>query len=315
VKKWVQDGISEEKKKTVLRIQSEIMFAARRFFKKEGFLEILPPIIEPFTDPDIRGAGFFEVDYYGAPYKLMSALTLHKPILATRFGKIFAFCPCARKESEESRFTGRHLAQFWQIEVEIDKADYEDAMKVLERLVRFVIKEVKEKCPYELKVLGRDLKTPKIPFKRLTHKEAVDIIKELGFEAYYDKEIPWDAEREISLKFSELFFITRYPKGSRGFYEKNDGDYLLDFDLILPEGFGEVASGSEREWEYEKIRKKLSGLSGFDLYLKMIKHGIKPTSGFGVGLERFTRFICGLEKIWDATLFPKIPGVISDENI
>lgn len=307
----MKNGISEEEKKAVLRIQSEIMHSVRRFFEREGFLEILPPIIEPFTDPGIRGAEFFEVDYYGTPYKVMSALTIHKPILATHLGKIFAFSPCARKEPEESRFTGRHLAQFWQIEVEIDKGSYEAAMQVLEKLIVFVLKEVKEKRATELKVLRRDLKIPKIPFKRLTHKEVVDISRELCFKAYYDKEIPWKAEKAISQHFLEPFFITKYPKGSRGFYDKDDGDCCLGFDLIVPEGFGEVSSGSEREWEYEKIRKKLSGLSGYDLYLKIVKRGIKPTAGFGVGLERLTRFICGLEKVWDATPFPKIPGVVS----
>lgn len=50
--------------KAILKIQSEIMHSVRRFFEIEGFLEVLPPIIEPFTDPGIRGAEFFEVDYY-----------------------------------------------------------------------------------------------------------------------------------------------------------------------------------------------------------------------------------------------------------
>ncbi len=207
------------------------------------------------------------------------------------------------------------MAQFWQIEVEIDIGSYEAAMHVLEKLIIFVLKEVKKKCAAELTILERDLRIPKIPFKRLTHKGAVDIAKELGFEAYYDKELPWKAEKAISSKFLEPFFITKYPKGSRGFYDKDDGDCCLGFDLIVPGGFGEVSSGSEREWKYEKIQKKLSGLSGFDLYLKIVKRGIKPTAGFGLGLERLTRFICGLEKVWDATPFPKIPGMISHENI
>lgn len=241
----------------------------------------------------------------------MSALTIHKPILATHLGKIFAFCPCARKEPEESKHTGRHLAQFWQIEVEIDRGSYKAAMHVLEKLIVFVLKEVKEKCSVELKILRRDLKIPEIPFKRLTHKEAVDISKELGFDVYYEKELPWGAEKAISQKISEPFFITEYPKGSRGFYDKDGEEFLLDFDLILPEGFGEVSSGSEREYEYEKIKKKISSMKGFDLYLKAIKKGIKPTAGFGIGLERLTRFVCGLDKIWDATPFPKIPGVVA----
>jgi len=302
--------LKRKKMKATLKIQSELMHTVRKFFKKEGFLEVLPPILEPFTDPGIRGAEFFEVDYYGTPYKVMSALTVHKPILATHLGKIFAFCPCARKEPEESKHTGRHLAQFWQIEVEIDQGSYEAAMRVLEELIVFILKEVKEKCAAELRTLERCLKIPKIPFKRLTHRETVDIARKLGFEAYYDKEIPWETEKAISQHFSEPFFITKYPKGSRGFYDKDSGDVLLDFDLILPEGFGEVSSGSEREYEYEKIRKKLSSMKGFDLYFKIVKKGIKPTAGFGIGFERLTMFICGLEKVWDATLFPKVPDVI-----
>jgi len=177
----------------------------RKFFEKEGFLEILSPVIEPFTDPGIRGAKFFDVDYYGARYKLMSALTIHKPILATHLGKIFAFCPCARKEPEESKSTGRHLAQFWQIEVEIDKGSYEAAMQVLERLIEFVIKEVKDKCITELKTLERDLKIPKIPFRRLTHREAVDIAKKLVLKYIMIKNCLGKQKKLYRIIFQNLF--------------------------------------------------------------------------------------------------------------
>jgi asparaginyl-tRNA synthetase len=308
--------LGREKTKATLRTQSEIMRSVREFLRKRGFLEILPPTFEPFTDPGIRGAKAFEIDYYGRTYVIMSALTLHKPILATHLGKIFAFCPCARKEPEHSKFTGRHLAQFYQIEVEIPEGDYKKAMELLERLIKFVIVKVKKECSKELKILGRDLKVPKIPFKRLTHKEAVGLAKKLGFKAFYDREIPWNAERAISFEFSEPFFIIKYPRGSRGFYDKDDGRYLLDFDLMFPEGFGEGSSGSEREWEYEKILEKMRRMedSGkFVQYLRIIKKGrIKPTTGFGIGLERLTRFICGLDYVWEASIFPKIPGVVSE---
>jgi len=43
----------------------------------------------------------------------------------------------------------------------------------------------------------------------------------------------------------------------------------------------------------------------------MLKSGILPSSGFGIGVERLTRFICGLDTVWEAVPFPKIPGVIS----
>lgn len=244
----------------------------------------------------------------------MSALTIHKPLLATQLGKVFAFCPCARKEPPESRFTGRHLSQFYQIEVEMPKATYKKAMKLLEKLIEFVIRDVKEKCEKELKILKRDLKIPKLPFKKFTHREIVDIMRKRGVEVSYDEEIPWKIEKEISLEFSEPFFIIDYPKGSRGFYDKDADTHLLDFDLILPEGFGECVSGSEREWEYKKIFRKISKTNDpkkFAYYLDMAKSGIIPTSGFGIGLERLTRYICGADKIWEVVLFPKVPGIVS----
>lgn len=301
-----------EKTKAILRTQSEILQSVREFLRREGFIEVLPPMLDSITDPGIRGAEFFEVDYYGKKYKLMSAMTVHKPIIAKDLGKIFAFCPCWRKESEESKFSKRHLAQFWQIEVEIPEASYEDAMGVVERLVQYVCSEIIKKCPEELKFLGRELKTPSVPFKRIKHEEAVDIAKRLGMEAFYDKELSWEIEKTISMKFTEPFFITEYPIGSRGFYDKTDGSKLLDFDLMFDSGFGEGCSGSEREYEYEKVLKKVEGteIAKCEWYLEILKKGIKPTAGFGIGLERLTRYICGLQAVREATPFPILPGVI-----
>ena len=46
----------------------------------------------------------------------------------------------------------------------------------------------------------------------------------------------------------------------------------------------------------------------FEYYLKMVDEGIPDSGGFGMGIERLTRFICGLEEIVDTRLFPKPPG-------
>ena len=46
-------------------------------------------------------------------------------------------------------------------------------------------------------------------------------------------------------------------------------------------------------------------------YLEMLKDGIPLSAGFGIGVERLTRWICGLKNIWDAVPFPKVPGIIS----
>ncbi|RLI97764.1 MAG: asparagine ligase [Candidatus Aenigmatarchaeota archaeon] len=301
--------LGRKEMKALVKIQSEIVREIRRFLFKKGFLEVLPPLFDEVTDPGIRRAKFFEIEFYGKSYKLMSALTVHKQILASHFGKIFSFCPCFRKEDKKARYTKRHLAQFWQVEVEIPYASYEDAMKLVERLVQSVCKHVKEKCRKELKVLKSDLKVPSLPFPRIKHEDAVRIARKLGRKAYWEKELPWEAEKALSLHFKQPFFIFLYPAGSRGFYEKIESRKSLSFDLIYDSGFGEGCSGSERECEYEKILKKIKGthLEKSKWYLDSIKK-LKPSSGFGIGLERLTRYICKLPSIEKATLFPRIPG-------
>lgn len=288
------------------------MGAARDFLRSRGFVELRAPVIEPFTDPGLRGAKFFEVDFYGRPYKLMSALTVHKPLLATSLGKVFSICPCLRAEEEDSAGTGRHLAEFYQIEVELPSEGYEKAMREAELLVQHVIAWVVEGCKDDLALLGRELDVPSVPFRRLTHREAVDMAVGMGLDAGYGKELAWDVEKAISERLGSLFFITHYPLGSRGFYDKDGDTHLLDFDLMYPGGFGEASSGGEREFEYHKVKKKLDvlGISEeYRDYLELLKRGrIKPSSGFGIGLERLTRYICGLDHIAEAAPFAKLPG-------
>jgi asparaginyl-tRNA synthetase len=143
-------------------------------------------------------------------------------------------------------------------------------------------------------------------------------LAKIGFKVSYGEEIPWDAEEALSKTRQEPFFVIDYPKKARGFYYSEHHDkpsVLRDFDLIYPEGFGEAISGGEREYRYEKVLERIKENGDdpekYSWYLDMLKHGIPRSAGFGIGVERFTRWICGLSKIWEATPFPKVPGVIS----
>ena len=105
------------------------------------------------------------------------------------------------------------------------------------------------------------------------------------------------------------------PIMHREFYDKEHDDkkgYLADMDLIYPEGYGEALSGGEREFELDRIKRrmKIKGkrYKDFKAYLDCAKKGLPKSAGFGIGIERLTRFICGLDKIEEASLFPKIPG-------
>ena len=153
-----------------------------------------------------------------------------------------------------------------------------------------------------MKLLSRIVSIPKTPFKQITYKEA--------YECYGE-----DFETMISKNHKEPVWIVDIPLEKREFYDKEDlknPGYLRDMDLLYPEGFGEALSGGEREYKYDRIlqriRKKGQTHSQFKEYLTIARKDLPPSAGFGIGVERLTRYICGLKRIEETSLFPKIPG-------
>ncbi len=304
--------------KSMLRIQDEILSAIRDFLRRNGFIEILAPIIGPVTDPGIRGAKQVSLDYYGTSFKVMSSMILYKQMVVSSLEKIFAISPNIRLESVASVATERHLAEFRQVDLEQAHATYYDVMRVAERLVQYVCKRVLKRCTGEVETFERRLRTPTLPFRKLTYKEALDTLAEKGLEVEYGKEIPWLEEKALSAMFQEPFFVVDYPLTARGFYDREDpkrSGVLRDFDLLYPEGFGEAVSGGEREHTFKGVIKRMQLTSedpaAYDWYLEMLKDGVSPSAGFGIGVERLTRWICGLRAIWEAVPFPKVPGIVS----
>jgi len=302
----------------VFKVQDEIISSIRAFLKNEGFIEILAPIIGPSTDPGIRGAKQVTIDYYGTPFKVMSSMILYKQMIITALPKVFALSPNIRLEPLETLRTRRHLTEFRQIDLEVAYATCKDVMELGERMLCQVIANVKNKCHEELGERIKTLKVPKLPFKRYTYKESIEILKGININIEYGREIPWEAEEAISRMHSEPFWITNFPVTARSFYymeSEEEHGVLEDFDLIYPEGFGEALSGGKREHRYEKVLERMlkSGENpgDYEWYLDMLRTGIPPSAGFGIGVERLTRFICGLQNIWDAVPFPKVAGIPS----
>jgi len=288
-----------------LKVQSEVLQAAGEFLRQQGFIEILPVIMAPVTDPLRHATGKAEVEYYGQRYQLTRSMILHKQIALLAHDRIFAFSPNIRLEPIEYSDSGRHLAEFTQLDLEVKAATREEVMEIGEDLLIYVLSQVKKRCEEQLRSLGRTLGIPSKPFQRISYREAYD-------------QYGGDFEAIVSQQHQEPVWILDMAIEAREFYDREDRERpgtLVDMDLLYPEGFGEALSGGEREHEYEDIVRRIgkAGLAteDFQLYLAFAKQGLPESAGFGIGMERLARYICGLKRIEDAALFPKVPGTLS----
>ena len=310
----------EDRYRLVFRVQATALAAMREYLDSRGFTEVLAPVIGPVTDPGIRGAKQATVDFYGFEYKIMSSAILYKQYMAASLGRVYFAAPNVRLEPLDSALTGRHLAEFYQLDVEAYGASYREASRLAEELLYHTVRRVWEEHWRQLEtLLGRTLdpEAHKPPLPRLTHGEAVRLARELGCRQPEGAELRWECERALSAHMGRPFLIVEYPRGARGFYDREDParpGVLLDFDLIYPEGFGEAASGAEREYEPARVvaRMRESGEdpAKYRWYLEMLRelHPLR-TAGFGFGVERLTRYLCGLRGVWEARPYPKLPGI------
>jgi asparaginyl-tRNA synthetase len=291
-----------EEKKAILKIQSEIRKALGEKLRENNFIEISPVILSPITDPLNHPTAPATIQCYGNDYSVTQSMIFHKQLALRTLDKIFIFSPNIRLEQREKQHTGRHLFEFTQLDVEMKNASREDMLQLCETLLVSALESIKTNCTDELHILGRAISIPKTPFKKITYKEANEL---------YGKEF----EMMISRSYDEPVWLIDIPLEQREFYDKEDPSnpgYLRDMDLIYPEGYGEALSGGEREYEYERIVQRIlrkgQPLSKFTNYLKLVQSDLPSSAGFGIGIERLTMYVCGLQRIEEASLFPKIPG-------
>lgn len=299
------------------RVQSQMLQAGRAYLCSLGYVECLPPVVGPATDPGIRGAGRGAVAFYGHEYQVMSSVILYKQAALLAHDKIFFVAPNLRLETPDRCDTGRHLAEFHQLDVEAAGFTGEEAMELLEGLVIAML-QVVPKAASRMAANGAD--GAAVDLSRLLNGgwrrvPFPEIAAAWPSRSSDDPELPEAAERAWSETAKEPFFVTGFPAGSRGFYDLPVSESALSsFDLIMPRGYGEVSSGAARRFEYDDLFTSIVSQGEdpgeYSWYLDLAKKGLlRPSSGFGLGLERLTRAVCGLGHIKEAALFPKLPGV------
>jgi len=296
----------------VMRIRNEIIYATFDWFRRHGFVKIDSPILTPNACEGTTE--LFEIDYFGERKAYLSQSgQLYLEAAIASVGRCFDFGPVFRAEKSKTR---RHLIEFWMMDAEAAFVEHEGNLKIQEELITYIVKTVLENCATELKILERDvepLKKVVAPFYRLTHAEAIRLLREKGSDIGDMDDLGADDETVLTQMYDKPIFIEKYPAAVKAFYMKRDPSdpmRVLNADLLAPEGYGEIIGGSQREDDYDalvaRIREHNLPEKEFQWYLDLRKYGSVPHSGFGYGLERIVAWICGLHHVRETIPFPRL---------
>jgi asparaginyl-tRNA synthetase len=295
-----------------LKVRHEVIKGLRDYFDSNGFVLVDTPI---FTPSACEGTTtLFEVAYSEEEkVYLAQSGQLYSEATCASFGKVYCFGPTFRAEKSKTR---RHLTEFWMVEPEMAYADLEDVKRVGEEMVLFVIARVLENRKEDLKVLERDvskLEAVKGPFHRMSYDDAVIKLQSKGSEIQWGGDFGNTDETLLTDDLDRPVMVDRYPASVKAFYFQpapERPELAMGVDFIAPEGYGEIIGGGQRIHDLDLLLKRLADHNlpreAFEWYLDLRKYGSVPHAGFGMGVERFVAWMCGLEHIRETIAFPRM---------
>ena len=299
------------RERSVFRVQECLGRAFRFFFNDPASTEIYTPkIVHAAAE---GGSNIFRLAYFARNPFLAPSPQFYKQTMVGVYERVFELAPVFRAEKHS---TARHLNEYTSMDFEMGFINsFEDVMAMETGFLQHAMALLREEYAQDVERLGI-----RIPDVSAVPCIRFDEAKRLAAERYgYSIRDPYDLEPEEEHAIgryarevweSDFVFVTHYPSKKRPFYAMDDPEdpkYTLSFDLLF-RGL-EVTTGGQRIHDYRaqvaKMEARGMDPADFESYLMAHRHGLPPHGGLGIGLERLTMQLCGLDNVRYACLFPR----------
>jgi len=327
------DLIMSEATRTTFRIRSRIVNGIREFLIERGFLEVETPMMQAIPGgalarPFRTFHNALDMDLF---LRIAPELYL-KRLVVGGFEKVFEINRNFRNEG----LSTRHNPEFTMLEFYEAYADYHELMDLTEAMLRKLAQDLLGSTTVHYQ--GQDYDFGK-PFARMTVKEAIlahnpdieaddldnpdalwKIAKSKGVEVkegYGIGKLQLEVyEKTVESRLMDPTFITAYPVEVSPLSRRNDDDPSVAdrFELII--GGREIANGfselNDPEDQAERFRRQVEEKEAgdeeamhFDAdYIRALEHGMPPTAGEGIGIDRLVMLFTDSPSIRDVLLFP-----------
>jgi len=328
------DLITSEEVRWVFLTRSRIIAAMRRFLDNRGFVEVETPALQPIyggaaARPFITHHHALDQDLY---LRIATELYL-KRLIVGGLEKVYEIGKDFRNEG----ISTKHNPEFTMMESYEAYADYIDVANMVEEMVAAISRDVLGtlKIPYKGEMI--DL-TP--PWRRVTLREVIREHSGIDYTAYPDRDslaaamgakgIEVDPKAGRGKLIDELLsqfveptliqptFVLDYPVELSPFAKRKPGDASTAERFEAFAGGMEIANAfselndprDQRERFLEQLRLREQGDEETQVmdedYLVALEHGMPPTGGLGMGVDRLVMLLTDRQSIREVILFPQL---------
>jgi lysyl-tRNA synthetase, class II len=319
------DLLMNEETRAYFLLRSRIVASIRRYLDGEGFVEVETPVLQPryggaFAEPFVTHWNYLDQDFY---LRIATELYL-KRLIVGGLERVYELGKDFRNEG----ISYKHSNEFTMVEWYEAYADYRDTMVRMETLVERVALETLGTTRVTFK--GHELEL-KAPWRRLRFSDSLAdhglwlrdeaelraALNERGVDTNADKDWAQLVDHAFSSYVEptlvEPTIVHDYPIEISPFARSTDDDETLTerFEYFaggmeLGNAFSEINDAEEQQRRFQLQSAQVEGEREDPDYVEALSHGMPPTGGLGLGIDRLAMLLTGRETIRDVILFPAL---------
>jgi lysyl-tRNA synthetase class 2 len=301
------DLIANPLVREVFIARSRIVAALRRELDRQGFLEVETPTLQPV--PSGGHAKPFRT-HYNVLHRdvfLRIALELYlKRLVIGGYERVYELGKCFRNEG----MSPRHNPEFTMLETYQAYATYEDVMRQVEDLIGAAAQAAGSGL--EITYQGRPLNL-RPPYRR---ERMADLVLEATGRQLAGLELFEAYEEHVEPAIWDPVFVIDYPVEVSPLARRRADDprFVERFELVIAgrehaNAFTELTDPVDQRarFEEQQTRKEAGDEEAMPFdedFLNALEHGMPPTGGMGLGVDRLVMLLTDQPSIRDVILFP-----------
>jgi lysyl-tRNA synthetase, class II len=329
------DLIANEEVRELFMLRSRVVSAIRRWLDGRGFLEVETPVLQPLYGGALARPFVTHFNALDREFYLRIATELYlKRLIVGGLEKVYEIGKDFRNEG----LSHKHNPEFTMLEWYEAYVDYEDIARELEELISYVAGEV----GYEGDI---DFSTP---WRRVTLRDA--ILEKTGLDvlelrdrdalvaAAQEQNIPLDPtetwprlvdellSKHVEPELTQPTFVMDYPVELSPFAKRHRRDSTLveRFECFaggmeFSNAFTELNDPDDQRARFEEQKREQAAgdeeTQPYDeQFVRALEHGMPPTGGIGVGIDRLVMILSGRTSIREVVLFPAMRQAEEDRD-